>query len=296
MSSRQCIKCSDTFEAPNWNKQKYCSQECFNTGKKLKRVATCSHCNTDFQYSDKVKREKDAIWCKSCTAKNCQIQYRYGISLYQYEDMRLKQDGACAICKTGYQGKQLSVDHCHTTGKVRGLLCDNCNNSIAKFDDNPQLLQNAILYLIKHQQDNTWDRYFINMAALVASRSKDVSVQVGAVLTQDKTIISTGFNGFPRNCDDEKLMKLDRPEKYEWICHAEENAIINCTRNAVASNGGTIYITPMYPCAKCARAIVQAGIQRVVCQATIKKEKWTKAFEVSKQMFDAANIEFVEID
>jgi len=67
--------------------------------------------------------------------------------------MLFKQDGCCAICGIHHTiihektGKALHVDHCHTTGKVRGLLCFTCNSAIGKFKDNIDIIQSAIIYL-----------------------------------------------------------------------------------------------------------------------------------------------------
>lgn len=72
---------------------------------------------------------------------------KYGITLEQYEKMEKKQKGLCAICGGKELGKKLAVDHCHTTSKVRGLLCYHCNNGLGKFKDDKQLLQKAINYL-----------------------------------------------------------------------------------------------------------------------------------------------------
>ncbi|CAB4217095.1 Recombination endonuclease VII [uncultured Caudovirales phage] len=92
------------------------------------------------------KKEYDKEW---------QIFYRYGITRQDYIDMLTKQHGKCAICGEpetdidGRSGKvrQLSVDHCHITKKVRGLLCVRCNHGIGKLRDSIPILQSAIEYL-----------------------------------------------------------------------------------------------------------------------------------------------------
>jgi hypothetical protein len=81
---------------------------------------------------------------------NFQMKRNYGISLDEYYKLVKKQNGVCAICKQKQRAgrkTRLSVDHCHTTGKVRGLLCDTCNRSIGLLKDNIDVLQNAIQYL-----------------------------------------------------------------------------------------------------------------------------------------------------
>lgn len=81
---------------------------------------------------------------------------RYGISLEQYDNMLLKQNGVCAICKQYETMKNkkgticnLSVDHDHETGLVRGLLCRNCNVGLGNFSDDIRVMRVAIAYLSK---------------------------------------------------------------------------------------------------------------------------------------------------
>ena len=74
---------------------------------------------------------------------------RYGITVEQYQDILQKQDGICAICKNPPNKNALAVDHCHITGKIRGLLCPSCNSGIGKLRDSPEMLRKAIEYLEK---------------------------------------------------------------------------------------------------------------------------------------------------
>ena len=72
----------------------------------------------------------------------------YGIGLEDYERLSEQQNGVCKICeKPCKSGRKLSIDHSHTTNKVRGLLCLNCNRGIGNFNDDVQLLSKAIRYL-----------------------------------------------------------------------------------------------------------------------------------------------------
>lgn len=78
------------------------------------------------------------------------LKHRYGITLKDYEELLDKQNGVCAICsnkETIKRKTNLSVDHCHTTNKVRGLLCDQCNKGLGNFKNDTLLLQNAAKYL-----------------------------------------------------------------------------------------------------------------------------------------------------
>ena len=74
----------------------------------------------------------------------------YGLSGEEYKILLNKQNGVCAICKTACSsGRRLAVDHCHVTGRVRGLLCANCNTALGKFKDSPSLMVDAIRYIEK---------------------------------------------------------------------------------------------------------------------------------------------------
>lgn len=146
---------------------------------------------------------------------------------------------------------------------------------------------------------NSWDKYFIDMAAFVAQKSKDRSRKVGAVIVgPDNEVRSTGFNGFPRAVyenftDDESKFfgvnyisergpeyhsreeqinqnaniksRHERPAKYKWTEHAERNAIYNAARIGISLNGCRLYLNfEPIPCSDCARGIIQSGIVSVI--------------------------------
>src|SRR5882672_7976306 len=80
-------------------------------------------------------------------------------------------------------------------------------------------------------QVDSWDEYFMHIAQAVSIKSKDSKCPVGAVIvSQDNTILSTGFNGLARGVHDDIQILLDADEKLKIICHAENNAIINAAR------------------------------------------------------------------
>jgi hypothetical protein len=103
--------------------------------------------------------------CKSCDAKQsmawakanpekvrvfrrkAKLKEKYGISIEDYNSLLEKQGGVCALCNKQHLRRPLNVDHCHNTGKVRGLLCDKCNLGIGLFDDNPELFEKVREYL-----------------------------------------------------------------------------------------------------------------------------------------------------
>jgi hypothetical protein len=79
---------------------------------------------------------------------NTVLLQKFGITKAAYDALLLAQNGVCAICdKECKSGRRLAVDHCHSTGKVRGLLCIKCNNALGKVDDSPRILRRMIDYL-----------------------------------------------------------------------------------------------------------------------------------------------------
>lgn len=98
---------------------------------------------------DCLKISKKKSWT-SDKKRNYQFLTRYGITLETYNTMLAKQNNACAICLTPVHelSTQLHVDHCHKTGKVRGLLCYNCNSGLGRFKDSKFNLSQALHYIM----------------------------------------------------------------------------------------------------------------------------------------------------
>jgi len=121
--ARRCIRCDDPIDPYRHGATKFCSTEC----KKL---------------------EMGARW--RAKSPGYMRQYMYGLSEEMFQELLTAQDGACAICRsTEWPGKNNAphVDHCHTTGAVRGLLCGRCNVGLGQFKDDVQRLRAAIAYL-----------------------------------------------------------------------------------------------------------------------------------------------------
>lgn len=117
-------------------------------------------------YRRAASRDGHSSRCKECEQKAHQAYNRrtrtkhlhrksnlkilYNITIEDFNNMWEAQGGACAICFR--TGMKLVVDHNHATGQARELLCNRCNHGLGRFDDNPVLLQNAIMYLEKHNE------------------------------------------------------------------------------------------------------------------------------------------------
>jgi len=144
----------------------------------------------------------------------------------------------------------------------------------------------------KKNQVASWDQYYMSMVYLVATRSKDESTNVGAVIVDEKNIlVATGYNSFPRGINDYVPERQERPEKYYWFEHAERNAIFCSTRENL--NGCKMY-TPGLPCMDCARAIVQVGIKEVIIHKAWDEvgwsEKWEENHKRTRELFKEAGI------
>jgi len=141
----------------------------------------------------------------------------------------------------------------------------------------------------------SWDEYFKNLCEEVKKKSKDNRTKIGVVIAgQDKQIITTGYNSFPRGIDDDIPERQESPEKYMWFSHAETNAIINAALNGTSTKGSIMYMSCGIPCTDCARNIINAGIREVVCkkdQSVMNNPaKWEEIAKRSKMMFEEANV------
>lgn len=142
--------------------------------------------------------------------------------------------------------------------------------------------------------DTKWDKRFMRLAKEVSSWSKDPSSKIGAVaVSDDRRILSTGFNGFPRGIEDTEERLNDREQKYPRIIHAEMNCLLGALYNGVCVRDATLYVYGLPVCSECAKAVIQAGIKRVVIGTDLEyvPEKWTNAWiDHSAPMFKEAGV------
>jgi len=137
-----------------------------------------------------------------------------------------------------------------------------------------------------------WDKRFYNLAEYISNWSKDRSVGVCAIIVnKDHRIVSIGYNGFPSGCDDNKIGRHIRPAKYLYTEHGERNAIYNAAKLGVSLNGCAMYIYPLFPCADCARAIIQSGIDRIVStRPDLENKNWGEHFKVALELFKETKV------
>ncbi len=112
--------------------------------------------NKKQEYKDRSKKRREEKPEKVALKKReWYLQNTFNITIDDYNNMFNAQNGCCDICKQHQSNftKRLFVDHCHTTGKVRGLLCSNCNSLLGHAKDNLDFLENAKQYLIKNKEN-----------------------------------------------------------------------------------------------------------------------------------------------
>lgn len=152
--NKVCTKCKVSKGKEQFNKDKRTSDGLTYHCKVCVREYTLkSRIYTDLEYRNKHSTD----WKKENPQKvrQQQIKHVYNLSWEQYENMFKSQEGSCALCQTPLKlhkgiehGTEVAVvDHCHTTGQVRGLLCKNCNTALGLFKDNKDVLKKAFKYL-----------------------------------------------------------------------------------------------------------------------------------------------------
>jgi hypothetical protein len=122
----------------------------------------CRQCNSekrkryrkDYPERDRAQRReyfyKNGPRCLE-TSRKYWLKKKFGITVEDYNVMLARQGGFCAICGAVDKARHLAVDHCHKTGKVRGLLCSKCNTAIGSLEDSVVLIGAALGYLVAHR-------------------------------------------------------------------------------------------------------------------------------------------------
>lgn len=139
-----------------------------------------------------------------------------------------------------------------------------------------------------------WTKRFLGLCDHVASWSEDRDRHVGCVIVgpDGHEVRATGYNGLPRGVSDADEARFDRAsgEKFFWGEHAERNAIYNAARIGVPLEGCTVYVN-RFPCAECARAIIQSGIAQVVCPPIPENDgALDYSFRVARLMMEEAGL------
>jgi len=144
-----------------------------------------------------------------------------------------------------------------------------------------------------------WTQKFVDLATHLTSWSKDKSTKTSAIIVSDNnSILSIGYNGFPRGVDDSIADRYERPKKYLYTEHAERNAIYNAAAHGISTKGTTMY-TCWFPCADCSRGISQAGIKKLVCDRLTEEDmngRWGDSFRASLEILRESGVEIEYLD
>lgn len=137
----QCNLCKIEFK-PNCPGRKYCAGCSIIQKRESHRISMNKYRKNNLKKS----RIQSADW---------KLRTDFGITYDDYLEMSKKQGGKCAICETQPMGgrgvlRKLAVDHCHETGKIRALLCSDCNTGIGLFKESQKILESAVKYILAH--------------------------------------------------------------------------------------------------------------------------------------------------
>lgn len=164
MEDRTCTKCNQTKDAAGFYARQTWCKACYREWHRARYVPSngaddapraCVVCGSDFT----PKQRRAALYCsaecKNRSPKHREKHYKrkYGITPADYDAMLTAQGGTCALCDATPETQRAKyttyfhVDHCHDTGRVRGLLCGEHNLMIGRFNDDPVLLRKAADYI-----------------------------------------------------------------------------------------------------------------------------------------------------
>lgn len=137
-----------------------------------------------------------------------------------------------------------------------------------------------------------WNEYFFRLMYLVSSKSPDPRTKIGAILIRDKSMISSGFNGFPMGVQDLPQRYENRQEKIKFICHAEMNSILIAARFGISTKDSKL-ITNGIPCQDCCKAVLQGGINEIIVHKQwpeFTNPHWIESVKISKIMLQEAGV------
>ncbi len=174
INSKECSICFEIKSLESFGKHYACKDG---------RLGQCKNCKSEYGKQWRNKNKSTHVPKKAEYYKNNQeiisrkkkiqrmtnlerfqennLKFNFDMSLEQYKNISKSQDNVCAICRLpetskpqNGRTKNLAVDHCHKTGKIRGLLCGKCNKGIGLLQDNEEILMSAISYLKKSKVGN----------------------------------------------------------------------------------------------------------------------------------------------
>lgn len=142
------------------------------------------------------------------------------------------------------------------------------------------------------------DNFYMELAEKFASQSKDPNTKVGACIVKDGRVLSSGWNGAPRNFPDNEIpwsndttLPIEK-QKYPYMVHAEMNAVLNFGGSLRDFKDAVVYVT-VFPCADCAKMLSQLEISEVVYKEEYRKQE---VCNMAKLMFNKCGIKYRKIE
>jgi dCMP deaminase len=200
-----------------------------------------------------------------------------------------KEPEVCKKCAWGWGGRHMCCPPCSGLNLSLNHTCTEFRTKKV------HIAEDEIETVVVNSTLTKWDLRFIERAKAVSEYSKDKNTKTGAVIVNDdKTEITMGYNGFPRNADDDTdQRRYERPHKYFWTEHAERNAIYKAARLGVSTKDTKMYCT-YFPCADCSRAIIQAGIHTLYTEKPdFNHHKWGESWLEALIMLKECGVEVV---
>jgi len=166
---------------------------------------------------------------------------------------------------------------------------------------NQEPYENYMRRRLREEDDSQtkWNDRFMDMAKMISTWSKDPSSQIGAVAVNDeRRVLATGYNGFPKGIDDTWERLNNKKEKYSRIVHAEMNALMNALYSGVSLKDSTLYVYGLPICPECTKCVIQSGVKHVVIP-TDKTDKgnWQEVWEQqSLPMFKESGVQVTVLE
>lgn len=151
--SKICWKCKKNKKIEDFHNKKYKTKN----GYVKRKQSICSDCSRRLHREWRKNNPEKVLEYREKYDRNRHLVVTFGITKKQYDEMLNLQNNCCKICgknKSNFKTR-LAVDHCHSTSKIRGLLCINCNRGLGAFNDDKKMLILAIKYLEEYETDNT---------------------------------------------------------------------------------------------------------------------------------------------
>jgi dCMP deaminase len=228
---------------------------------------------------------------------------KFDLKIEDVWDLYLKQDKKCALSgieiffyKEKKKRNTASIDRKdskldYTLDNIQ-ILHKDVNNMKGSLTQKGCInLCSKIFLNDLHKNRPSWEIYFMLLADLVSTRSKDPNTHCGCVITdQNYRIISTGYNGAFQNIND-NLVPLTRPEKYSYMVHSEQNALIFAKQDL---NNCYAFITG-YPCETCTKLLLQAGVSRIYYGTRLAK-MCENTCETIEKLCSLKQVPLIQID